>query len=222
MLFLEVKGIKNAIRAVTKFITSAAVIIIVMFALLVVGVKLLGYNVYIVLSPSMEPEIKTGSVIYTKDAVISELEKGDIITFSIGGGKTATHRIDQVIGTGDDKSFITKGDANDNADGQEVKAKDVVGECVFWIPYLGFVVHFVQSQIGIYVSIGTVAMIVILMMLPDILFGDEEKKEKGKKKGSKAEELPLESTDADNNLNVNNEETSKNEGKEEEIVEKDS
>ncbi len=172
---------KKAIRGTCKFITTLAVLFIVAFAVMVVGIKLLGFDVYIVLSPSMEPEIKTGSVIYTQDAVVSELEKGDIITFNIGGGKTATHRIEEVKGSGDNVSFVTKGDANDNIDGTEVKGSDVVGECVFWVPYLGFLVDFIQSKIGMYVSIGVVAFIIILMMLPDILFGEEEKAKKKKK-----------------------------------------
>ena len=112
---------------------------------------------------------------------MSELEKGDVITFSIGDGKTATHRIEEVIGEGDNKSFKTKGDANDSADGKEVLAKDVIGVCVFSVPFLGYVVDYIQSQMGIYVSVGVVALIVILMVLPDILFGEEEKSKKTKK-----------------------------------------
>ncbi len=185
---METINIKKIVRSTSKVITSAAIILVVLFALLIVGVKLLGIDVYIVLSPSMEPEIKTGSVIYTRDAVVSELEKGDVITFDIGDGKTATHRIDEVIGEGENKSFITKGDANDEADGKEVLGKDVIGVCVFSLPYLGFVVDFIQTQMGIYVCIGAVALIIVLMVLPDILFGEEETKTKKGKKAKTSEE----------------------------------
>ena len=59
----EIKA-KNIVLSVIKWISTIGVALIVIFAMLVVGVKLLGWDVYVVLSGSMEPSIPTGSIIY--------------------------------------------------------------------------------------------------------------------------------------------------------------
>ena len=56
--------------------------------------SLFGYTPQIVLSPSMEPGYKVGSVIYYDDSVPFEsIEMFDVITFKLGRKDTATHRV---------------------------------------------------------------------------------------------------------------------------------
>lgn len=154
------------------------VVLVAVFALLIVGVKLLGWDVYVVQSGSMEPQIPTGSVIYTKAPDIENLQKGDIITFKLAGGKVATHRIDSVEGSGQTLSFITKGDANDAVDANPVLPGNIIGEYVAVIPYAGYIINYVQSPSGIFVSIAVIAFLLILMLIPDIFMGDDKSKVK--------------------------------------------
>ena len=180
---------KNIVFSIIKWISTVGVILVVIFAMLVVGVKLLGWDVYVVLSGSMEPAIPTGSIIYTKDPNIEELGPGDIITFQMTGGKVATHRIDSIEGSGADLAYITKGDANDNVDANPVAPGNVIGQFVGVVPYAGYIINYVQSPMGIFVSIAVIAGLLILMLLPDIFLSEDDKK---KKSGEQTEVIETE------------------------------
>lgn len=171
-------NVKKIILTLIKWLSTVGVVLVAVFALLIVGVKLLGWDVYVVQSGSMEPQIPTGSVIYTKAPDIENLQKGDIITFKLAGGKVATHRIDSVEGSGQTLSFITKGDANDAVDANPVLPGNIIGEYVAVIPYAGYIINYVQSPSGIFVSIAVIAFLLILMLIPDIFMGDDKSKVK--------------------------------------------
>ncbi len=161
------------IHKIWNLVTTLIVIIGVILAILVVGVRIIGIQPYIVLSGSMEPVIHTGSMVYVREADPAELAEGDIITFRMVGGVTATHRIIEVT----EEGFVTKGDANDFADNNVVAPESVIGRYVFSVPYLGFGVSFVQQPPGTYVAIAVAATFALLLVIPDLLW-DDKKKEK--------------------------------------------
>ena len=167
-------------KKIWKCITSVLVALIVIVALLLVGARLIGLQVFTVLSGSMEPTYHVGSLIYVKDVDPFELESGDVITFMLDENTVATHRIVEVVPDEEDDSvvrFRTKGDANENADGSLVHYKNVIGSPVFTIPQLGYVVSYIQNPPGTYVAISAGAILLLLVFLPD-LFGDDKKKKK--------------------------------------------
>ena len=130
-------------KKIWKCITSVLVALVVIVALLLVGARLTGLQVFTVLSGSMEPTYHVGSLIYVKDVDPFELESGDVITFMLDENTVATHRIVEVVPDEEDDSvvrFRTKGDANENVDGSLVHYKNVIGSPVFTIPYLGYAV----------------------------------------------------------------------------------
>ena len=57
--------------------TTLLVTTVVVLAVLLAGVRVLGLQVFTVLSGSMEPAYPTGSLIYVKDADCRTLETGD-------------------------------------------------------------------------------------------------------------------------------------------------
>ena len=167
-------------KKIWKCITSVLVALIVIVALLLVGARLIGLQVFTVLSGSMEPAYHVGSLIYVKDVDPFELESGDVITFMLDENTVATHRIVEVVPDEEDDSvvrFRTKGDANENVDGSLVHYKNVIGSPVFTIPYLGYAVSYIQNPPGTYVAISAGAILLLLVFLPD-LFGDDKKKKK--------------------------------------------
>ena len=175
LMFAKIKKIWNVISTVL-------VVLVVVVALLLVGVRLVGFNVFTVLSGSMEPTYHTGSVIYVKDVDYRDLEAGDVITFMLDEDTIATHRIVEVIPNEEDPTVLryrTKGDANDVEDGGLVHYKNVVGSPVFTIPYLGYVASYIQQPPGMYIAISGGAILVALTFLPD-LFAKEEPKEEPK------------------------------------------
>ena len=167
------------IKKVWNAITTVLVILIVILAILLVGVRLAGFRVFTVLSGSMEPTYHVGSLIYVKDVDYRQLEAGDVITFMLDENTVATHRIIQVVPDEDEPEvlrFATQGDANDAPDGTLVHYKNVIGTPVFTIPQLGYVANYIQNPPGTYIAISGAAILLLLMFLPDLFSEDEPKK----------------------------------------------
>lgn len=174
----------KTIKKILNVISTILVAIVVVLALLLVGARFIGLNVYTVLSGSMEPTYHVGSLIYVKDVDTDELKAGDVITYMLDEDTIVTHRIADVIPDETDPSIIrfqTKGDANDSVDGSLVHYKNVIGTPVFSIPKLGYLANYIQKPPGRYIAISAGAIILLLVFLPD-LFSDDDKSEKKKKK----------------------------------------
>ncbi|HUZ76139.1 MAG TPA: signal peptidase I [Chloroflexota bacterium] len=106
----------------------------------------LHYQTYVVLSGSMEPAIRTGSVIVATAVNPDALEIGDVITYiRPGDQENITHRIVAMKGTAQGKTFVTKGDANGVEDPGEVRFDRLAGKVTMTIPYLGYVFKFIGS-----------------------------------------------------------------------------
>lgn len=172
---------QTTIRKIWNIFTSALVALAVLLALLLVGARLVGLQVFTVLSGSMEPTYHTGSLIYVKKVDATKLSEGTVITFMLDEDTLATHRIVGVVPDEEDPSVIryrTKGDANESEDGGLVHYKNVVGTPVFTIPKLGYFANYIQHPPGTYVAISAGALILLLMFLPELLgmlTGDEKK-----------------------------------------------
>ena len=155
-------------------ISTVLVVIVVVVALLLVGARLFGLQVYAVLSGSMEPTYHVGSVIYVEPVDPSEIQVGDPITFVMNEQLTvATHRVVRI--DAENSAFYTKGDANEDPDASPVHFNNLLGKPVFTIPYLGYVSSYVQSPPGIYIAVGAGALLLALAFLPDMLSGDKKK-----------------------------------------------
>mgnify|MGYP002579109344 CR=1 FL=1 len=168
---------KSSIRKTWNVISSILVALVVLLALLLVGARLFGLQVYTVLSGSMEPTYHTGSVIYVKKVDYTALRVGDPITFMVDEHTVATHRIVDIIPDDEDPTvlrFVTKGDANADADAGTVHYKNIIGTPVFTIPYLGFVANYIQHPPGMYVAISAGAVLLMLTFLPDIFAPDSK------------------------------------------------
>lgn len=126
----------------------------------------------------MEPAYKTGSVIYVKEVDPKTLAENDVITFKMGNGMTATHRIVELVPDDthpDIKHFRTKGDANDVTDGSLVCYEQVIGTPIFTIPYLGYLAAYIQQPPGTYVAIIISLALIFLVIAVDIITEEEEK-----------------------------------------------
>jgi len=169
----------KSIKRIWNAVTTVLVTVVVILALLLVGARLVGMQVFTVLSGSMEPTFQTGSLIYVKDVDHRDLKEGDVITFMLSEDTVATHRIIGVVPDENDPAVIryrTKGDANDAEDGALVHYKNVLGTPVFTIPKLGYVANYIQNPPGSYLTISGGAILMLLVFLPD-LFGSDEPKE---------------------------------------------
>ena len=162
-------------RKIWNIITTVIVIAAVILACLLVGVRLVGLQVFTVLSPSMEPTYHVGSLIYVKAADTSELEVGDAITFKAEGGTIVTHKIIEII---EDENgsvrYRTQGEANDAPDGGSVEYKNVIGKPVFTIPYLGYFASYITSPKGRYAAMAAAGVLLLLIFVPEFFKGKKK------------------------------------------------
>lgn len=108
-------------------------------------------------SNSMSPAINTGSIIIVRKR--TQYSIGDIISYySLINNKEEiiTHRINSLGGN----VYITKGDANQAIDREIVLPRLVIGKVIFIIPYLGYIISFAKSGIGLSLSIFFPALII--------------------------------------------------------------
>lgn len=158
-----------------NYIASLLICIVIIIAIPLVIPKLFGYQIYGVLSGSMEPEYPVGSVIYVEDIAPANIHVKDVITFKMSAQSdvVATHRVVSI--NSEENSFITKGDANKENDSASVSFQRVLGKAIFCLPLFGYISLFIQSTIGILTTIILIASIFILWILADKL-----KKKEGK------------------------------------------
>ena len=166
--------ISKALKRTWDIVSTVLVVLIVIFAVLIVGVRLFDIQVYSVISGSMEPEYPVGSLIYVKEVDPSEIEVGDVITYVLPNDTPSTHRVVRI--DDENQHFYTKGDANAVEDGAPVHYKNLIGTPVFKIPLLGYIAYYVQHPPGMYIAIAVGAVLLILVFLPD-LFKKEKKKD---------------------------------------------
>lgn len=147
-----------------NIITTAVLYIMVIFAVLVYGVKLLGVTPFCVLSRSMEPVYKKGSLIYVKKIDAQDVKEKDPITFYFKDGKTvATHRVVRI--DTEKQQFYTKGDANNTEDVEPVSFNNLIGKPIFTIPYLGYISSYFKTPPGSYILITVVCVTVFGMFV---------------------------------------------------------
>lgn len=177
----------RSLKRIWNVVSTILVALVVLLALLLVGARVLGLQVYTVLSGSMEPTYHTGSLIYVKKVDPYSIKVGQPITFMLDENTVATHRVVGIVPDETDASvlrFRTKGDANQAEDGSLVHYKNVIGTPIFSIPYLGYVADYIQHPPGMYVAISAGAVLLLLVFIPDI-FADDNKKQRKKKTSSR-------------------------------------
>ncbi len=104
---------------------------------------------YVVLSGSMEPSINTGDVVIVDGATPESIEEGDVITYLRSGAETpTTHRVVEITEQDGELAFVTQGDANDQPDASPVPASQLLGVVIFTIPFIGYVIEFVNTPLG--------------------------------------------------------------------------
>lgn len=84
------------IKRIWNSVTSVLVTLMLLLAALLWGPGLIGMDVFVVQSGSMEPDYPVGSLVYVRETDASALEVGDVITFRLTGDTRATHRIVEI------------------------------------------------------------------------------------------------------------------------------
>lgn len=150
-----------------------------------------GWKPFIVLSGSMEAEICTGDLVIVKEVDPSILKKQDIIAFK-EDEIVITHRIVDIIEENGIKKYITKGDNNNTQDKGYVMDEQVEGLYQFKITGLGNLAVFIQTPIGMVVSLSIPVLLLILVQMSENKKMQNEKNQKEKNLEKEIEKLKKE------------------------------
>ncbi len=184
VVFEEKISFKEGIKFLSHFITKV-ILYVILFLLMIVFFLFFIYfgnvlhnikhqedrpplfNAYIIVSPSMVPNINVWDGIVVKREDGHNLKKGDIITFTSHdmryNGLTITHRIVGIERTEDGSYYFrTKGDANNVEDPYLVQENDVYGKVIFRIPMIGHIRSFLSKSFGWIVFLIVPAIMVII------------------------------------------------------------
>jgi len=166
------KIIKGIINVLTTLIIVIGGIFLILYAC--------GIVPYVVLSGSMEPTIKTGSLCFiNKRANFEDIKEKDIIAYKMDDGTLVTHRTVNKK----ENEIQTKGDNNNNTDNVKINKGNFVGKNVFWIPKIGYVIVALQS------TRGKIVILTFILLLFVFGFFFDDKKEKNKKENKENKEI---------------------------------
>lgn len=119
---------------------------------------------FVVLSGSMQPSMGPGDVVIVDEVPPEEIAEGDVITFSDGRSVT-THQVVGIEAGQDGRVFATRGTANDAADPRPVPEDAVIGEVAFVLPWVGHVVLFAQTRLGVVTLIAVPGFLLVISEL---------------------------------------------------------
>jgi signal peptidase len=180
-----------------KFFVSSILVV----AILLGGIVLLsnffdlgGIKTYSVLTGSMDPAIKTGSLIFIKKQ--ENYSVGDIVTKTGDeSGMTVTHRIISITEEDGNVKIKTKGDAN-NVEDEEFFDKDaIIGKVFFHIPFAGYLTNYAQTPYGLMVIVVIPAVIIVYEEIgkikKELIQTRKNRKEKENSGETRKEEHPV-------------------------------
>lgn len=151
-------------------VTAGAVLAVVIALIIVTA---MGYRPYVVLSGSMEPEIRTGSIcLIDTDYDYKELEVGDVIAFT-NGRISVTHRIYEFR----DELIRTKGDANDAPDQYFISEGNYLGRYVGAVPIAGYAVVWLQTKRGMILTVTAGVSLMLLDLLVNKVCSEKNEQE---------------------------------------------
>ena len=102
-----------------------------------------------VLTSSMEPHLPPGTFIVVRPTPVDDIHIGSVVTYQIESGKpeVITHRVVEIRSESNgSRTFITKGDNNDDPDPKPVVPEQIKGTLWYSVPLIGYVASAVNGQ----------------------------------------------------------------------------
>ena len=170
-------------RKIAKVIWTAVgcVLVCFIFATLITF-RATGTQMVSILSGSMSPSIKTGSLIITKKPPAAQnIKVGDVITYKVtltqGHNVRVTHRVTYITQNPETGGtmFRTKGDNLAQEDGYYVPYESIVGiHNGITIPLAGYIVGFYSSLYGIITLMAYILLFIVFTLLIKKMYPDQQ------------------------------------------------
>ncbi len=161
----EKKGGKH-LSALCSVLGNLIILAVVVMLLPLGAARLMGYQLYNVVSESMSPAIPKGSLVLVRQVGAREIAEGDVIAFE-RGGSVITHRVSAVRAA--DGEFTTRGDANQEDDILPVPFPSLIGRVEHHIPVMGALAALAASPSGKMILFGQILGGILLRLLGERL-----------------------------------------------------
>ena len=142
--------------ALTIGACAGVLCIVIAAAGLFLGIKPLVFR-----SGSMEPEISTGALAFSRSTPADEIAVGDVVSVINTQGTRITHRVDSIAPQAAGVVLTLKGDANAEAD-IETYYVTTVDRVLFSMNKLGYLVSWASGPIGVFLG-GVLAGILLMI-----------------------------------------------------------
>ncbi len=152
-------------------------------------------STYVVATGSMEPAIKTGSVVFSTQS--DDIQEGDVIVFTspLDAETIIIHRVIDIEEYDGIALYITKGDNNETQDNWKVDDTEIKGEMIMPVPYLGYVINWLKTPAGFITLLILPAILLILSQIKKIKEGINEEVERKTAEAIKKKENSVKSAD---------------------------
>ena len=125
----------------------------------------LGYRVMVVMSGSMEPEVRAGDAVLVRPGEVEAIAVGDLVTFRpFGVTGLKTHRVVEIERLDGHLYFQTKGDANATPDADLADSDAVLGIVSVRLPRAG----------ALFVALSSPRVRLLLVGVPGLLVAGQE------------------------------------------------
>ncbi|SFQ07002.1 signal peptidase, endoplasmic reticulum-type [Lachnospiraceae bacterium XBB1006] len=164
---------RKAIIKMCNVLSNVVLVVVVAICIALIVPRFANFEIFTVLSGSMEPTYHVGSVVYiNKNVKADAIKVKDPIAFHLENGEIATHRVVKV--DKENQQFVTKGDANNAEDIKPIPFKQLIGKAVFTIPLIGYISANIRTTKGIIACTICVIIVILLYALPAILDEKED------------------------------------------------
>ena len=136
---------KKMLPSLCKLFGTLILFMVIISCLPLTLPRLFGYEMYEIVSGSMEPEIPVGSIIYIKYEKPEDIREEDVIAFRSGSSVVAHRVMQNRLVEGE---FVTKGDANAAEDLRAIPYSELIGKVVYHFPVVGRLMALYTSNIG--------------------------------------------------------------------------
>jgi signal peptidase len=167
-------------KKIAWYTVFSLVVLLMVVAVFIYVAPHIGWYVSAVVSGSMEPALKTGSLVVTCPADPEEIEVGDIITFNpvSVGEHMITHRVID-IQKNSPVYFQTQGDNCGMPDPFTIPAGNLVGKICFHIPYGGNFTEFLKTPAGFISSVIVPGVLIFIMYVISVWRAVIERRNQG-------------------------------------------
>lgn len=177
----------SMIRDIADFLSTFFVALVVMIAVVLVVGRVMGMHMFNVESGSMSPAYPVNSLVLVKETDPADIMEGDVITFVMNEeGMLVTHRVVSVNAS--ERTFTTKGDANNVEDAKPVLWDNTVGKVLIGIPMVGKFFAVITAEANRKIMIGIIAGLLLSSFIWDIT-KKKDKGKSGKRERSEAEKM---------------------------------